>query len=247
MGVRDEQEGIGSWGRIPRLLRSYGTELYFGGTDGWGPYDINAEFLKERVEEILRATGAERVNIIAYSSGGLDSRYMIWKYGYGSKVASLTTISTPHQGSELADFVFSRKVLHTWFGRQVIGTLGKTNDDQRPDPYEFIRKITTEAMKDFNAQVVPDPQVYYLTIYSTMKGFWDDPLFGVFRWYVDREAGESDGVVSKESVQWYGETMDAGDKLSHLEMVDFYKSNRPGRDVLGIYMDILKRLADSGF
>jgi hypothetical protein len=35
--------------------------------------------------------------------GGLDARYLISKLGYGTKVASLTTISTPHRGSPLAD------------------------------------------------------------------------------------------------------------------------------------------------
>ena len=38
--------------------------------------------------------------------GGLDSRYLIAKLGYGdrrSAIASLTTISTPHRGSAIAD------------------------------------------------------------------------------------------------------------------------------------------------
>ncbi|MBS2017280.1 MAG: hypothetical protein JST00_30635 [Deltaproteobacteria bacterium] len=46
---------------------------------------------------------ASKVHIIAHSMGGLDSRYLISKLGYGDRVASLTTISTPHRGSRIAD------------------------------------------------------------------------------------------------------------------------------------------------
>jgi triacylglycerol lipase len=46
---------------------------------------------------------ASKVHIIAHSMGGLDSRYLISKLGYGDRVASLTTISTPHRGSAIAD------------------------------------------------------------------------------------------------------------------------------------------------
>ncbi|HEY4059846.1 MAG TPA: triacylglycerol lipase [Kofleriaceae bacterium] len=44
-----------------------------------------------------------KVNIIAHSQGGLDSRYLISSLGYGTKVASLTTISSPHNGTAIAD------------------------------------------------------------------------------------------------------------------------------------------------
>ena len=46
---------------------------------------------------------ASKVHILAHSMGGLDSRYLISKLGYGDRVASLTTISTPHRGSRIAD------------------------------------------------------------------------------------------------------------------------------------------------
>jgi triacylglycerol lipase len=44
-----------------------------------------------------------RVNLIAHSMGGLDSRFAISSLGYGDRVASLATISTPHRGTAIAD------------------------------------------------------------------------------------------------------------------------------------------------
>lgn len=44
-----------------------------------------------------------KVNIIAHSQGGLDARYLISSLHYGDRVASLTTISSPHKGTAIAD------------------------------------------------------------------------------------------------------------------------------------------------
>jgi triacylglycerol lipase len=246
MAVRDGKN-VGTWGRIPQFLRSRGVDLYFGGTDAWGVYQTNAALLKERVELVLRETGTERVNIIGYSTGGIDARYMIWKYDMGGQVASLTTISTPHQGSELADFIFRQKITCTRFGRAIIGGFGKHNGDIEPAAYALGLSITREAMEQFNCRVLPDPQVYYLTVYSTMENSRDDPLFGWTRWYINRQAGANDGIVSEASTRWYGEMIEGGDQISHLEIVDYRKNNTYGADLFKIYAAILERLDRHGF
>ena len=47
-----------------------------------------------------------KVNLIAHSMGGLDCRYLITHVpNKNYEVTSLTTISTPHRGSEMADYV----------------------------------------------------------------------------------------------------------------------------------------------
>lgn len=48
--------------------------------------------------------GETKVNLVAHSMGGLDSRYLISVLGYGDRVASLTTISSPHRGTAVADY-----------------------------------------------------------------------------------------------------------------------------------------------
>jgi triacylglycerol lipase len=62
-----------------------------------------ASALGPQIDAFLASSGATQVHIIAHSMGGLDSRYLISSMGYASKVASLTTISTPHKGTPLAD------------------------------------------------------------------------------------------------------------------------------------------------
>jgi triacylglycerol lipase len=69
------------------------------------PVAVRAEALAEQVDAILAMHGAAKVNLIGHSMGGLDSRYLVHHLGYADKVASVTTIATPHRGSAVADTV----------------------------------------------------------------------------------------------------------------------------------------------
>jgi len=57
--------------------------------------------LAERVEEVCRATGAEKVVLLAHSMGGLVSRAYIARLGGARRVAKLITVGSPHHGSEM--------------------------------------------------------------------------------------------------------------------------------------------------
>lgn len=46
-----------------------------------------------------------RVHLITHSMGGLDARYLTSTLPIGARVASVTTMSTPHRGSAVADFL----------------------------------------------------------------------------------------------------------------------------------------------
>jgi pimeloyl-ACP methyl ester carboxylesterase len=63
--------------------------------------DDFAARLAERVEEVCRATGAEKILLLAHSMGGLVSRAYIAKLGGARRVAKLVTIGSPHRGSEM--------------------------------------------------------------------------------------------------------------------------------------------------
>lgn len=63
--------------------------------------DQFAEALHGRIEQLVAETGADRVDIVAHSMGGLAARAYLRRYGTG-RVARLVTLGTPHRGTRLA-------------------------------------------------------------------------------------------------------------------------------------------------
>jgi triacylglycerol lipase len=64
---------------------------------------VRAAALAPEIDAFIAANQLDRVHIFAHSMGGLDARYLISTLHYASKITSLTTLSTPHRGSPLAD------------------------------------------------------------------------------------------------------------------------------------------------
>ena len=95
-------ERLSYWGRIPQALGRVGASVFYGGQQSSASLEASAAELAARIRGVLAQTGAEKVNIIAHSKGGLDARYAISRLGMGPQVASLTTVNTPHWGSALA-------------------------------------------------------------------------------------------------------------------------------------------------
>lgn len=68
----------------------------------WGCNVDNAEFLRQRVEEILAATGARRVDLVAHSMGTLSSRYFLERLGGLAQVSTYVTLGGLHHGNRSA-------------------------------------------------------------------------------------------------------------------------------------------------
>ena len=83
-------ENFNYWGRIPKVLSDNGATIHYGNHQSSASVGNSAEELKQCILDIVRENGCEKVNIIAHSKGGLDSRFAISCLGTGEHVASLT-------------------------------------------------------------------------------------------------------------------------------------------------------------
>jgi triacylglycerol lipase len=160
-----------------------------------GSLVLRAEQLKKEVEDVIASTGAEKVHIIAHSMGGLDARKMIVDLEMAEKVASLTTIGTPHLGTILADRVIEKGggLLIEFLQKAVKLNLEGSHD------------LTITACEAFNVRAENDEAkngVFYQT-YSSFEQGNDIFLPLVASWlFISAIEGRNDGLVPVRSQQW---------------------------------------------
>lgn len=64
-----------------------------------GDMRIAAQFLRDKVDAVLRTSEARQVDLVCHSAGGLVARYYLMFLGGHRKVQRLVTLGTPHQGT----------------------------------------------------------------------------------------------------------------------------------------------------
>lgn len=239
------------WGRIPKTLQEKGLDVYLGDSESWGCVEYNARQLAARIDEILKQTKKEKVNIIAHSKGGIDARFLISTLGYDDRVASLTTVSTPHRGAEIADFIHGSEIIYRAPVHKAIETMVKVFGDKSPQPYKILEEMQTSTMEEFNQKNPNKKKVYYSSYHSLLKNATDDLTYFASFQYLSKKAGPNDGVVSMKSAEW-GETftlIQGKEKsgISHTEIIDLQRHKISGVDIPNIYIEMVDKLIEKGF
>ena len=65
-----------------------------------------AQQLATRVDQVLAATGAAKVDLISHSMGGLSTRYYVKNLGGAAKVDDFVSLAGPNHGTSTAYFCF---------------------------------------------------------------------------------------------------------------------------------------------
>ena len=105
------------WYGIIKALRRGGATVIAVQVSPLNSTEVRGEQLLVRIDEILRETGAARVNLFGHSQGSLTARYAAAKRP--DLVASVTSVAGPNHGSELADHFHTHYPMSSWKGRVV--------------------------------------------------------------------------------------------------------------------------------
>jgi triacylglycerol lipase len=138
------------------------------------PYDtseVRAGAIVTQIQDIMQRTNRAKVNLIGHSQGGMDARVLASPNGYalGHSLASVTTISTPHHGSKVADVAlglipgFADSTLND-AASALLGVVQKTAYDiqSNADLLAQAKELTTSyADGTFNPTYIDDPHVHY--------------------------------------------------------------------------------------
>lgn len=240
------------WGRIPKELENNGAKIFYGNQASAASIAECAAELKERIAQVLEETGAEKVNIIAHSKGGLDCRYAISKLGIGECVASLTTVNTPHKGCLFADYLLN--VIDSRIQERVAAAYNTTLKglgEANPDFLAAVNNLTDSYCKKLNDEMGTPEGIYCQSIGSVLRkaGSGTFPLNLSYH-LVKHFDGENDGLVSANSFQW-GENYillrpKKKEGISHGDMIDLNRKNIRGFDVREFYVELVKDLKNKG-
>lgn len=238
------------WGRIPKELENHGAVIYYGNHQSAASVADSGRELACRIEEIVAESGCEKVNIIAHSKGGLDSRYAVSCLGMDKYVASLTTINTPHRGCIFADYLLDKipgaakdKVAESY--NSALKVLG----DETPDFMAAVTDLTASACKEFNKKAADRPGVYYQSVGSKLNvasgGRFPLNFSHQLVKYFD---GPNDGLVAESSFPWgedYTFLTTCGKRgISHGDMIDLNRENIKDFDVREFYVRLVNGLKE---
>jgi triacylglycerol lipase len=165
---------------IKELYEEQGADVT---TPALPPYNDPAErarVLADVIDHTLSRTGRAKVHLIGHSQGGIDSRVVIGEMGYADRVASFTTISTPHDGTEVAALASDAPdgVLNPagQFLAWIFGALEgeppsdadwaneESSDAWTPDMVAAVQALTPDAMRALRARAPIPESVPFFTL-----------------------------------------------------------------------------------
>lgn len=237
-----------AFGKIPNVLREEGYCVYCSTNDGVGTIENNAKQLKQQIQKILHKEKAEKINIIAHSKGGLDCKYMIQNFNIEDKVASLTTICTPHRGSQLASTILRWPKWILIISSTCINLCYKILGDKRPNVLKACNELKAVS-KIEDSTIAFSDKIYCQSYSSTLEKSTDDMLMTIPYIILKKyDKDKLDGMVSDKSAK-FGEYKGVcvNGSISHTEIVDLMTNDNEKTEVYKFYREVCNDLSKQGF
>jgi triacylglycerol lipase len=189
-------------------LRQRGVWAYAPQTNPYDTLDARVATWAHRLGEVLDETGADRLNLIGFSTGGLDARLLAASPDWRDRIASVLTVATPHRGTPLATYVLERPERLRAAVLGVMDTLGRAAFAAAPpNTLEAVAELTPEAV---TARLDPDATLpgILCASYAARAGRGTEipihPALVLTNRILHRRAGQNDGIVPTASA-WWGE------------------------------------------
>ncbi len=139
---------------VNNALSSVGAlDVYTPQLTGYESSEVRGEQLLSYLEELSAVTGAEKFNLIGHSQGGLDARYVASVRP--NLIASVTSVGSPHFGSETADVIKDSPLESVTLGiGNAVGAFlaAFTNDDQQSNAMGSLEALNSVDAAVFNSK-----------------------------------------------------------------------------------------------
>ncbi len=234
--------------REAMYLRARGVHAYAPHANPYDTVAVRAATWEAHLERALQETGADKLNLIGFSSGGLDARWLAREMGWADRIASLVTVSTPHRGTAIAQYILDRPDrLRSW-AVAFMDFVGRASYEiEAPNTDAALRELTPEAV----AAVFPPDEI--------IDGAWCASIVGRAGKGTDVSItpslalpnrilhglqGVNDGIVPTEG-GWWGERLETLD-ADHARQIGIGLSLGSSFDSRPFFLSICERLRARG-
>ena len=249
------------WVGVDDLLSDSGYSVHIEGVSAFDDTYTRSVMWQSHIQALVDNGVGRKFNLIGHSQGGLDSRYFASVLDEDQRIASITTIATPHHGSAVAGLFSSAIELSPTEGAvldalvsgaaELFGTSGASLSNQ-------LSQMSPDSMRAFNQSTLDVPGVMYFSwagrscrylqwsCQNELDGETVSSYFLLTHSYIEGVEGDNDGLVSVESAKW-GEFLgvlpaDHIDQVGHrfdlsnqpFEAAEFYLSEAQRLSALGL-------------
>lgn len=187
-------------------LRARGVWAYAPQVNPYDTIDARTTTWMRRLEVVMAETKAEKVNLVAFSQGGLDARCLVEERGWAGHVASIVTVSSPHRGTSLARDVLERPERIRRWAIAAMDFVGRAAyEGAAPQVEAALRELLPGAVTErFPTDRVAEG--VYCASYAARAGQGTDvgisPALMLPNRILFGYEGVNDGFVSVESARW---------------------------------------------
>src|SRR2546421_8141475 len=206
-GTIPDDDNLHYFKGIASQLRTNGFTVTAPTVDFANSIDVCSRELADHIKGLNK-----KVHIIAHSQGGLNSRHAIVDHGIADRVAMVTTIDTPHNGTSFADFGLSP------LGRLFIEVVKPVLN------IDGFKELTLAQCQEFNRRAA-DAEAKNAVVYRTYSAFEDRqrvffPLRPSWKIIQERE-GNNDGLVAVTSQRWADSVVASDGTRKPIQHFDF--------------------------
>ncbi len=238
LGARSNYGPIEYFYGLPKVLRDAKNRVFIPNLTPWHTIEHRAQQLKMQIE---KAIPDGKINLVGHSMGGLDARFLISQLGFSERVASITTIGTPNQGTSVGDLALGLFPNLTF---KTADRFLKLLDYNSGAFKQITRKYCTTEFANL-APNIPSVKYYSATtsianpiIKSAL------PIFWIPHHFLSKLEGDNDGFVSVESAT-------LGDHIctyigDHYSQIGQFLGRARGMNYIKFYHEIFRRLKQDG-
>lgn len=239
----------GAFDAIAEELSALGVQAFAPRVQPYSPIRDRCQTWQRHLRTVLGTTGAAKVNLIGFSSGGIDARYLVAHGGAHEYVASVATLASPHRGSRLAELPLRLPEPLRHLVAEMVNRVAATFfPEGEGDLLAMLRELTPRYMTEHFNPATPDhPEVTYYSLGAQAGRGTHNPassLTWLLNQYLYMTDGLNDGYVPVASMQWtgYGGVLPA----DHAQLAGL-TAGYDGFNARAFYRQLVSHLAAEGW